>query len=138
VEDTLSGFKSNKKPAFTPPADLEYSKTKPTGRFKKADRVHAFREQESTDEKLMFPEAGESLAWTLDIGGRAASEQEDEDIEDQEEIYQGKVEEEMHLSAPVELYRSVQEREDAWLAGVQHSPDRTAVCFKFANYGRCD
>ena len=33
---------------------------------------------------------------------------------------------------------SVQVPEDAWLAGVQHSPDRPAVCFKFANYGRCD
>jgi len=62
VEDTLSVFKSDKKPVFTPPADLEYTKTKTTGRFKKVERVHAVREQESTEEKLMFPEADESLA----------------------------------------------------------------------------
>jgi len=86
----------------------------------------------------MFPEADESLAWTLPPDDRAASEQEEEDIEEEEELDQDKEEEEIHPSAPIEFDRSVQEREDAWLAGVQHSPDRPAVCFKFANYGRCD
>ena len=108
VEDTLSVFKSDKKPVFTPPADLEYSKAKPTGRFKKAGRVHAVREQESTDEKLMFPEADESLGWTLPPDDRAASEQEDEDIEEEEELDQGREEEEVHPSAPIEFDRSVQ------------------------------
>ena len=76
----------------------------------------------------MFPEADESLAWTLPPDDRAASEQEDEDIEKEEEFDQGQEEEEMHPSAPIEFDRSVQEREDAWLAGVQNSPDRPAVC----------
>ena len=86
----------------------------------------------------MFPETDESLAWTLPPDDRAASDQEDEDIEEEEELDQGKEEEEMRPSAPIEFDRSVQEREDAWLAGVQHSPDRPTVCFKFSNYGRCD
>ena len=77
------------------------------------DRVHAVREQELTEEKLMFPEADESLAWTLPPDDRATSEQEDDDIDDEEELDQGKEEEEVHPSAPIEFDRSVQEREDS-------------------------
>ena len=117
MEDALSVFKSVKKPVLTPPADLEYSKTKSTARFKKADRIHAVREQESAEEKLMFPEVDESLAWTLPPDDRAASEQEDEEIDEEEELDQGRGEEEVHPSASIEFDRSVQEREDAWLAG---------------------
>jgi len=52
------------------------------------------------------------------------------------ELDQGREVEEMHPSVSIEFARSVQEREDAWLAGVQHSPDSPAVCYKFANYVR--
>ena len=78
------------------------------------DRVHAVREQELTEEKLMFPEADESLAWTLPPDDRATSEQEDEDIDEEEEPDQGREDEEAHLSAPIEFDRSVQQIREEW------------------------
>jgi len=90
-------------------------------------------EDDTPDRKLMFPEDDESLAWALppeewdDDSKGTSSESEDSPTEgnpgDRAVDQPGK---------PTE------EREDAWLAGVQYSPDRPGVCFQFARESKCD
>ena len=64
----------------------------------------------------MFPEEDESLAWTLPPDDGTAHEEEQEDLEEEEELSQNRESEESQASRPIEFDRSVQEREDAWLA----------------------
>ena len=67
----------------------------------------------------MFPEEDESLAWTLPPDETTVREEEQEDLESEEELSQNRESDESQASGPIEFDRSVQEREDAWLAAVQ-------------------
>ena len=66
VEDTVSIFKTKKRSVFTPPADMEVSRSKVPANMKRTSRVHGITAgNNSTGENLMFPDEEGYPEWDL-------------------------------------------------------------------------
>jgi len=141
VEDTVSIFKTKKRSVFTPPADMEASRSKVPANMKRTSRVHGITAgNNSTGENLMFSDEESFPEWNLPTESVP---------DDKAETSQGH-----HDEVPTDVGEEISddsldpdnqrientepESDDSWLAAVQFSPNGRQVCFRFANEGKCE
>ena len=68
VEDTLLIFKTENQSIFTPPVDMEFSKSWSSG-FKKSDKLQFLSGEKESEEELMFPDEDETSNWSTPDAG---------------------------------------------------------------------
>ena len=141
VEDTVSIFKTEKRSVFTPPADMEVSRSKVPANMKRTSRVHGITAgSNSSGENLMFPDEEGFPEWDLPVDSAPDDEAEtsqghhDEVLADEG----GEISEDSLDPENQRIESTEPKRDDSWLAAVQYSPNGRQVCFRFANEGKCE
>jgi len=133
VEDTVSIYKAEKRNIFTPPVDMEFSKSRSSG-FKKFDKLQLLSGEQESEGGLVFPDEDDTPNWS------APDENADSEAGKELAGYQQEQAGSEAGAAEAELSddeESDEERDDAWLAAVRYSPNGTEVCFEMANKGTC-
>ena len=129
----MSIFKAEKRNIFTPPVDIEFSKSRSSG-FKKSDKLQVLSGEQESEGGLMFPDEDDTPNWSAPDQS-AGSEAGEELAGYQQE--QGGSEVAAVETELSDNEDSDDERDDAWLAAVRYSPNGTEVCFEMANKGTC-
>jgi len=141
VEDTVSIFKTEKRSVFTPPADMEISRSKVPVNMKRTSRVHGITAgSNSSGENLMFPDEEGLPEWDLLVDSAPDDEAEtSQGHHDEVTADEGGEISEDSLDPDNQRIESTEpERDDSWLAAVQYTPNGRQVCFRFANEGKCE